>query len=178
MNEFWEEYKRLEQLCNDIYQQQRGISLYIDEMRDAPARFTQKIDNWDYALKMLNRVRGIRNSMAHDVDVDVDDYDSEDLDFLRKLHEKILNRQDPLSVLRQLKEEASRPKPKLKPKPQVEPIVEPELRPVDNNTQESKAAVEVSDDGDEKVAIKEIIIAFAIGGGIGGLIAFIYFFLL
>lgn len=182
MNEFWDEYKRLEQLCNDIYRQQHGVSLYIDEMKDAPVRFVREIEDWDYVLRMLHRVRGIRNSMAHDAGVNVDDYDSEDLDFLWKFHEMILNVQDPLAVLRRLREEASRPKPKAKPKAKAEAKVEPEMHLADENTQKSNNEEVLNDigenDSDERLGIKEIIVAFAIGGGIGGLIAFIYFFLL
>ena len=102
MSEFLNEYKQLEKLCNDIYNQNSGISAYIEDMKNTPQRYSKCIPGWDADFYRLNQVRHIRNAMVHDTSVDVNDYSPEMLKFVVSFHQRILNCQDPLALCRKL----------------------------------------------------------------------------
>ena len=60
---FINSYKRLEKLCNEIYDGNHGISAYIDDM----ARLTSAplyVFSWNDDLKQLKHYRWIRNQIA------------------------------------------------------------------------------------------------------------------
>ena len=60
---FINSYKRLEKLCNEIYDSNHGVSAYIDDMaRLASASFY--VFNWNDDLKQLKHYRWIRNQIA------------------------------------------------------------------------------------------------------------------
>lgn len=100
MDALFDEFKRLEKLCNEIYGEQHGVTLYINEMESTPSYAARKIFGWDYDLQGLKRVRHIRNAMSHD-DSDGDmDYTFEDVEFIKNFHARIMNGEDPLSLLR------------------------------------------------------------------------------
>ncbi len=107
MNEFLDEYKHLEKLCSEIFNQNHGVTLYIDEMANTPRHVAISIPGWSRDLDYLKRVRYIRNAMSHDTSYNEDDYHPEDVEFMRNFHERILNQQDPLSLLRIQSEVAS-----------------------------------------------------------------------
>ena len=100
MDALFDEFKRLEKLCNEIYGEQHGVTLYIKEMESTPGYAARKIFGWDYDLQGLKRVRHIRNAMSHD-DSDSDtDYNFEDVEFIKNFHARIMRGEDPLSLLR------------------------------------------------------------------------------
>ena len=53
---FIDSYKRLEKLCSEIYNDNHGVSSYIDEMINTPigARY---VPGWDEDLKQLKHYR-------------------------------------------------------------------------------------------------------------------------
>lgn len=59
---FFEEYKRLSILCNDIYNSQTGLTDYINDLKSISSSLSPQ-----YAsdLKMLIHLRSIRNQLAH-----------------------------------------------------------------------------------------------------------------
>ena len=83
MNDFLDEYKHLEKLCNEIYDQQHGITLYIEEMEQTPRYSCVNISGWTRDLENLKRVRHIRNAMVHDTSYSTSDYQEDPLSLLR-----------------------------------------------------------------------------------------------
>ena len=62
---FIDSYKRLEKLCSEIYNNNHGITSYIDEMVRNPigSRF---VPGWDEDLKQLKHYRWVRNQIVHE----------------------------------------------------------------------------------------------------------------
>ncbi len=99
LKEFLDEYKRLEKLCNDLYSQQHGISLYISDMEATPRAASIMISEWNKDLKVLKHLRHIRNAMVHDLNEQEVTYTQEDIQNLKEFHRRIMEQQDPLSLL-------------------------------------------------------------------------------
>ncbi len=99
MNEFLDEYKHLEKLCNDLYNQQHGISLYIADMEATPRAVSTIIPEWNKDLKVLKHLRHIRNAMVHDLNEQEVTYTQEDIRNLKEFHRRIMEQRDPLSLL-------------------------------------------------------------------------------
>lgn len=99
MKEFLTEYNRLEKLCNDLYSQQHGISLYISDMEATPRAASIMISEWNKDLKVLKHLRHIRNAMVHDLNEQEVTYTQEDIQNLKEFHRRIMEQQDPLSLL-------------------------------------------------------------------------------
>ena len=99
MKDFIDEYKHLEKLCNDLYNQQHGISLYISDMEATPRAASTMIPEWNKDLKVLKHLRHIRNAMVHDLDEQEVTYTQEDIQNLKEFHRRIMEQQDPLTLL-------------------------------------------------------------------------------
>ncbi len=99
MKEFLTEYNRLEKLCNDLYSQQHGISLYIADMEATPRAASIMIPNWNKDLKVLKHLRHIRNAMVHDLNEQEVTYTQEDIQNLKEFHRRIMEQRDPLTLL-------------------------------------------------------------------------------
>ena len=98
MEEFINEFKHLEKLCNDMYGQPHGVTLYINEM-EAASHEAGGIAGWSDDFKNLKRLRHIRNNLVHDPEYEPD-YDAEDIEYLKDFYRRIIDQQDPLSLLR------------------------------------------------------------------------------
>ena len=64
MNELVNEFKHLEKICNEIYSEQHGVTLYINEMEQESGYYTGTIIGWDRDLANLKHVRHIRNRVT------------------------------------------------------------------------------------------------------------------
>ena len=106
MKEFLDEFKHLEKICNEIYSEKHGVTLYINEMEQRFGYATRKIPEWDKDLDNLKRVRHIRNNLVHDSEV-ILEYNDSDIEFIRKFRQRIIESQDPLALLRKQEEIAS-----------------------------------------------------------------------
>ena len=99
--EFFEEYKRLDRLCADMYNSRQGISTYIEKMEENFAQGEQQIDSWRQDYNLLKHLRWIRNKIAHEYDCA--GYAGEnDLEDIAELYHRFLNMQDPLTLLRRI----------------------------------------------------------------------------
>ena len=116
MKEFLNEFKSLEKLCNEIYGETSGVTKYINDMAGTPAFIAGRIPGWENDLANLKKVRHIRNQIAHEANYSDDDYEQEDVEFIRRFHQRILDCQDPLALRRQLTE--TKPQARVK-KPNV-----------------------------------------------------------
>ena len=104
--EFFDEFKKLDNLCRDIYgkstDNKLGVTLYIEDMDRNANLGSLKVSDWTLDYKLLKNARHIRNELAHSRDsFSVDICSQEDLDFVRSFRERILNQTDPISLLRE-----------------------------------------------------------------------------
>ena len=110
--EFINSYKRLEKLCNEIYDSNHGISAYIDDM----ARLTSAsfyVFNWNDDLKQLKHYRWIRNQIAHDPNCTEENMcEYGDAKWIDDFYDRIMNQSDPLAMYRK----ATKPQPAAKTK--------------------------------------------------------------
>jgi hypothetical protein len=98
LKDFIDEFKHLEKLCNEIYGDHHGVTLYINNMEEKSWVYTRKIWQWQSDLDNLKRVCHIRNNLVHESGYDID-YDESDIQFMRDFCERILNRRDSLALL-------------------------------------------------------------------------------
>ncbi len=98
-NEFFEEYKRLDKLCSEMYSCQNGISEYIAQMESKSYQGQYSISSWDSDYKMLKHVRWVRNQIAHDSGI-YQISEPEDMTFVRDFYNRIFSGQDSLTLLR------------------------------------------------------------------------------
>lgn len=102
-NDFFEEYKRLDRLCADMYSCRNGVSEYIAQMENRFYQGQFRVPSWSSDHKMLKHVRWVRNQIAHDSGA-YQISEPEDLEF-------VFSGQDPLTLLRKATEaEAERRK--------------------------------------------------------------------
>ena len=96
-NKFFEEFIRLEKLCNEIYDTKNGVSSYIEDMEENAAA-GRGINGWQEDYKALKHVRYVRNQIAHELD---EAYTAEksDVDYVKSFYRRIMNEDDPLSRL-------------------------------------------------------------------------------
>lgn len=110
---FFEEFKRLENVCNDMFSCKSGVTEYINQMEQAAEKGRTAVAGWDADYKTLKHLRWLRNQIAHDADV-AGLCKQEELTQLRHFHKRILSQQDPLAML----QKAAKQKAAAKPKPE------------------------------------------------------------
>lgn len=102
---FQEEYKRLDRLCKDGLSSTEGVTAYIRYMEFASWENRCCIATWDADYRRLKHLRWLRNRLAHEVGVlDSDLCTDKDLEWLLAFYNRILQREDPLSLLRRVEE--------------------------------------------------------------------------
>lgn len=110
--EFINSYKRLEKLCNEIYDSNHGISAYIDDM----AKLTSAsfyVFNWNDDLKQLKHYRWIRNQIAHEPNCTEENMcEYGDAQWIDDFYDRIMYQSDPLAMYRK----ATKPRPTAKTK--------------------------------------------------------------
>lgn len=103
---FFEEYKKLDNLCKDLFKSDRGVSQYIEEMECTPFTKSRLVESWQDDYKMLKHVRGIRNNIAHNNDYS--GCNKSDVKSVKDFYQKIINQKDPFSVIDQNSRELQR----------------------------------------------------------------------
>lgn len=90
--EFFEEFKKLEKILNDMYDDNHGLKLYIDELKVHDGK------TWGKELKQLVHLRHIRNHLAHDEGAFEEKcVTNDDILWLQNFCNKILRGKDPLN---------------------------------------------------------------------------------
>lgn len=96
---FFEEYKKLEKICQEMYNSPNGVTNYIEEMKSVPSSDYWFINNWDADLRQLKRVRYIRNNLAHEEGAfDKNICTQNDVEWVKKFYKRILNQSDPIAM--------------------------------------------------------------------------------
>lgn len=99
---FFEKYKSLEKLCREMYQNNTGVTSYINDMINTPWRNRCNIANWESDLIQLKRIRSLRNQLAHTEEAVMEDVCTEkDIQFVKDFHQRIMNGTDPLALKKQ-----------------------------------------------------------------------------
>lgn len=97
-DDFMEAYKRLDVLCKDIFQSDRGITTYIDTMQNIKSG-AYYVPGWNTTLRTLKTLRHIRNNYTHEVNTSYSDICSqEDIVWINDFYDSILATRDPLAV--------------------------------------------------------------------------------
>ena len=101
---FISSYKHLEKLCGEVFNDNRRISAYIDEMQRAP-NGAFYVHSWNEDLKTLKHYRWVRNQIAHEPDCDEQNMcDPSDALWLDDFYSRIMNQTDPLALYRKATE--------------------------------------------------------------------------
>ena len=89
-------YKLLDSLLKDMYQSEKGISDYINDMAEIK-NGSAFVDDWDLNLEQLKRLRHIRNRLCHEVGSFEENLCNEsDIRWLNNFRESLINQTDPL----------------------------------------------------------------------------------
>ena len=95
---FFEEYKKLDNLFCQMYNDTKGVSSYIEDMENTPVVLCQNIVGWNNTLTYLKRLRHLRNQLAHDISFDVILCTSEDIQWIRNFYDTVLQTNDPIAL--------------------------------------------------------------------------------
>lgn len=93
----FDEYKRVDNICCDMFLIPSGISQYISEMERKSFYGRSMVSSWDVDYRKLKRVRWLRNQIAHELSAT--DCTGEDVAWLEEFHSRLLERRDPLALL-------------------------------------------------------------------------------
>lgn len=103
---FMEEYKRLDNLCKDIFLSANGVTEYINCMEQSNYR-NINVSNWKNDLKKLKHYRYIRNQIAHENNVTEESLCTiADTAWIKNFYERIMNQTDPLALYRKSREDS------------------------------------------------------------------------
>ena len=95
-----EAFSQLEKICNDIYGDKHGVTLYIDEMKNENIAGARYVQGWRDDLEALVDVRHKRNQLSHgEVSFDEPYSSDDDILFLANFKRRILKQTDPLALL-------------------------------------------------------------------------------
>ena len=158
---FFEEYKHLDKLCGELYQDQHGISHYIDDMKNVSGNNSRYIPGWKEDLEKLIRLRHIRNYLAHTEGAFNEEICTQkDIEWSQEFHRHILNQSDPLAMLyRYSKAKQQTGKVTL---PTSTPKLSPSLSYVNTDIEENKNSSLPTNK--EKPSFYHIILLFIIVG--------------
>lgn len=97
---FMQSYKRLDNLCKDLFRSSQGVTSYIEAMEKC-RRGANAIAQWKTDYLKLKHYRYIRNRIAHDNNADESLLcKKEDARWIDGFYNRIVNGQDPLTLYR------------------------------------------------------------------------------
>lgn len=97
---FMQSYKRLDNLCKDLFRSSQGVTSYIEAMEKC-RRGANAIAQWKNDYLKLKHYRYIRNRIAHDNNADESLLcKKEDARWIDGFYNRIINGQDPLTLYR------------------------------------------------------------------------------
>lgn len=109
---FIDSYKRLEKLCSEMYNDNHGLSAYIDEMTNNPIG-SRYVSGWDEDLKKLKHFRWVRNQIVHEPGCTEENMcEPGDVWWLDDFHSRIMSASDPLALYRKARSPRTAQKPR------------------------------------------------------------------
>ncbi len=102
---FFQAYKRLDNLCKDLLESDKGVTAYIEEMKQCTT-YENRVNGWKEDYNSLVHYRHMRNKIAHEVDFCEEDYCTlKDIEWLEGFYQRILKCTDPLALYEKAKAE-------------------------------------------------------------------------
>ena len=101
----FDEYKKVDKFCRDMFSSQSGVTQYITEMEQKASYGRSVVQSWNDDYYTLKRVRWLRNKMAHESGVT--ECTELDAAWLENFHRRLLAQQDPLALLSNANRERS-----------------------------------------------------------------------
>ena len=95
--DYLESYKRLDQLCRDMFRTKDGVTEYINQMDRVISRINSKPD-WRNFYSRLKYQRRLRNDLVHNTECS--ECTEEDIDEIEYFFDLILKQEDPLACIR------------------------------------------------------------------------------
>ena len=95
--DYLKSYKRLDQLCRDMFRSKDGVTEYINQMDRVISRINSKQD-WRNFYSRLKYQRRLRNDLVHNTECS--DCTEEDIDEIEYFFDLILKQEDPLACIR------------------------------------------------------------------------------
>ena len=95
--DYLDSYKRLDQLCRDMFRSKDGVTEYINQMDRVISRINSKRD-WRGFYSRLKYQRRLRNNLVHNTECS--ECTEEDIDEIEYFFELILKQEDPLAYIR------------------------------------------------------------------------------
>ena len=100
MMNFIDSYKKLEKLCNEMYGDKHGVSLYIDEMINTPVG-SRYVKSRNEDLKQLKHYRWARNQIVHEPGcTETNMCNRDDIQWINNFYTRMMSTSDPLSLYR------------------------------------------------------------------------------
>ncbi len=100
---FIDSYKRLEKICSEMYGDNHGLSIYIEEMISYSNGYYH-VSVWNEDLRHLKHYRWIRNQIVHEPDCTEENMcNSYDIQWLDDFYSRIISGNDPLALYRKVK---------------------------------------------------------------------------
>lgn len=95
---FIESYKHLEKICGEMMDDERRLSVYIDEMLKRPSGAFY-VSGWNEDLKQLKYYRWVRNQISHEPGCTEENMcKPSDTIWLDNFYERIMEQTDPLAL--------------------------------------------------------------------------------
>lgn len=96
---FMESYKRLDNLCKDLFAGNIGVTEYINSMEKCTLQ--NGVENFQQDYIKLKHYRHMRNKIAHENDVTEDELcTNDDIEWIENFYRRILSQTDPLALYR------------------------------------------------------------------------------
>ena len=94
---FFDEYKKLDALCKDMYAFEKGVTDYLNNMEENFQQGTHTVRGWDRDYRAIKRLRHIRNLIGHQTGSS--GCTEADFNDLQRIHLRFLQHEDPLLLL-------------------------------------------------------------------------------
>lgn len=104
--EYFDEYKRLDNLCKDMFSVPNGVTTYIETMSECYADACRIVRGWKEEYKKIKYLRHLRNRIVHDSEQT--DCSRADISAVREFYKSLLNQEDPLALYRKAKSKGYR----------------------------------------------------------------------
>ena len=99
-NDFMESYKHLDKICKEIFNSEKGVTTYIDTMKEVNDG-NRYVPLWNKTLYKLKHYRHIRNNYVHEVGTSQYDICTrDDIEWLNNFYKEIMKTTDPLARYR------------------------------------------------------------------------------
>ena len=100
-NQFLNQFKLLEKLCNEMYKDVHGVSLYIEECEYVASLLPGDQPQFAQFIHRLRHCRYIRNQLSHEITSDTVQISSpSDIEFLQNLYHMLAKQTDPLTDIK------------------------------------------------------------------------------